>query len=44
MKHCVADFETVNDINDCRVWAWAICDVADYNINVGTNLHDFLMY
>lgn len=25
----VADFETVNDVNDCRVWSWGVCDVAE---------------
>lgn len=23
----VADFETTTDENDCRVWAWAVCDI-----------------
>ena len=22
-----ADFETTTDINDCRVWAYAICEI-----------------
>ena len=25
----VADFETTTDIDDCRVWAYALCDVAE---------------
>ena len=22
-----ADFETTTDKNDCRVWAWAVCEI-----------------
>lgn len=36
----VADFETVNDPDDCRVWAWAMAPVAKHvaNIHVGKGL------
>ena len=31
MSSCwAADFETTTNENDCRVWAWAICNVDDY--------------
>lgn len=26
-----ADFETTTNPNDCRVWAWAICDINNYD-------------
>lgn len=26
-----ADFETVNDVNDCRVWAWGVTNVGNTN-------------
>ena len=24
-----ADFETTTDKDDCRVWAWGVCDIAN---------------
>lgn len=27
MKCYTADFETTTDLDDCRVWAWAVCDI-----------------
>lgn len=27
MRSYTADFETTTDIDDCRVWAWGICDI-----------------
>ena len=39
----VADFETTTDINDCRVWAFAICEVGNKdNITLGTTIDDFM--
>ena len=39
----VADFETTTDPNDCRVWAYAICDIDDpEHVNVGISLEKFL--
>lgn len=29
MKKFTADFETTTDENDCRVWAWAICEIGN---------------
>jgi len=39
----VADFETTTDPNDCRVWAYAICDINNLeNINIGINMESFM--
>lgn len=39
----VADFETVNDPQDCRVWAWAIADVShEPTASYGTDLSSFI--
>ena len=29
MSSFVADFETTTNINDCRVWAYAICEIGN---------------
>lgn len=43
MKTLIADFETTPDINDCRVWAFAICDLENTNnILYGNNIDDFM--
>lgn len=26
----VADFETVNDVEDCRVWSWGVCEIDEH--------------
>ena len=37
-----ADFETTTDLEDCRVWAFAVCDVYDtQNIIYGTSIDRF---
>jgi hypothetical protein len=40
-----ADFETTTDEDDCRVWAYGICEIGrpDYFI-YGNNIDNFLMY
>lgn len=44
MKY-TADFETITDEYDCRVWAWAMCEIgAPDNIEIGTDLDLFFMY
>ncbi len=46
MNYC-ADFETITDENDCRVWAWAIVDVktpSEDNVLYGNNLNEFMKY
>ena len=38
-----ADFETTVDVNDCRVWAWSICNIANVNdIYFGTDIVSFM--
>lgn len=40
---CTADFETTTDLNDCRVWAWAICDIDNTDdIRIGTTINHFM--
>ena len=37
-----ADFETTTDVNDCRVWAFSLCNIADHNIfHYGTSIDEF---
>jgi hypothetical protein len=39
----VADFETTTDPKDCRVWAYAICDIENpENVNIGINIDSFM--
>ena len=43
MKKYVADFETTTIPEDCRVWAYAIVDIEDYDkVIIGTNIEDFI--
>ena len=43
MRKFTADFETNVDENDCRVWAYAICEVDDpSNFIYGNNIDDFI--
>ena len=43
MRYYVADFETTTKEDDCRVWAWAICEVGNTdNITIGTTLDGFM--
>lgn len=38
-----ADFETTTDINDCRVWAWAMCEIGNpENFIYGNSIDTFL--
>lgn len=38
-----ADFETTTDINDCRVWAYSICEIGNIkNFEYGNSLEDFM--
>ena len=38
-----ADFETTTDENDCRVWAWAICDINDHErLTYGNSIASFM--
>jgi hypothetical protein len=41
----IADFETTTDENDCRVWAYGVCEVGNPNYFIyGNNIDDFLLY
>lgn len=45
MKYYVADFETTTREEDCRVWAYAICEVGNTeNIVIGNTLDDFMSW
>lgn len=37
-----ADFETVNDPDDCRVWAWAILSINEKEYYTGTDIKSFM--
>lgn len=37
-----ADFETVNDPDDCRVWAWAILSINEDEYYTGTDIKSFM--
>ena len=40
-----ADFETTTDPNDCRVWAYGLCDINDTNNFIyGNNINDFMKW
>ena len=45
MNIYTADFETTTDVEDCRVWAFAVCDVNNPNFVVyGNSIEDFLKW
>lgn len=45
MATFVADFETTTRPEDCRVWAYALCEVGNEdNTKVGTTLDDFMRW
>ncbi len=45
MKKFTADFETTTDPNDCRVWAYAICEIGNIdNFIYGNNIEDFIKW
>ena len=40
-----ADFETTTDPSDCRVWAWAVCEIEDErNIWFGDDVQSFVEF
>lgn len=44
MKY-TADFETTTDKNDCRVWAYGLCNIDNFDDFVyGNNIEDFLIF
>ena len=45
MKKFTADFETTTDPNDCRVWAYALCEIGNIdNFMYGNNIEDFIKF
>lgn len=43
MKRYTADFETTTDIEDCRVWAYATCELSNVdNVQIGNSIEDFI--
>ena len=43
MRKFACDFETTTDLNDCRVWAYAICEIGNPdNFMYGNSLDDFM--
>ena len=45
MGSFVADFETTTNINDCRVWAYAICEVGKKeDVIIGTTIDEFMKW
>lgn len=45
MDRWTADFETTTDKNDCRVWAYALCNInAPDTFLYGTNIDDFMCW
>lgn len=45
MRKFTADFETNVDENDCRVWAYALCEIDDINnFQYGNNIADFIKW
>lgn len=44
LREYTADFETTTDKNDCRVWAWCIVNINDYNdVYFGNNISTFML-
>lgn len=44
-KIFTADFETTTDENDCRVWAYALCEIGNVNNFIyGNNIEDFIKF
>lgn len=45
MRRFTADFETTTDLDDCRVWAWGICEIGDPdNFISGNDIETFINY
>ena len=43
MRKFTCDFETTTDLDDCRVWAYAICEIGDPdNFIYGNSLDEFM--
>ena len=45
MSKFAADFETTTDIEDCRVWAYSLCEIGNpSNFIYGNNIEDFIKW
>ena len=46
LRRCfTADFETTTDENDCRVWAYATCNIDDpTDFRYGNSIEDFIKF
>ena len=45
MRKFTADFETTTDPNDCRVWAYAICEIGNINnFYYGNSIDGFIEF
>ena len=45
MRKFCADFETTTDENDCRVWAYSLCEIGNIdNFIYGNNIDDFIEF
>lgn len=46
MKLYTADFETTTEEEDCRVWAYGICEIEKpyCNFTYGNNIEDFMKF
>lgn len=45
MRKYVADFETTTNVEDCRVWAYAICEIGNKeNVIYGTTIEEFISW
>lgn len=43
MRKYTADFETTTDEKDCRVWAYAICEIGgSFQVSYGNSIEDFI--
>ena len=44
-KKFTADFETTVSVTDCRVWAYALCEIGNVdNFIYGNNIEDFIKF
>lgn len=45
MIEYAADFETTTDPEDCRVWAWCICEIGNIdNLTYGVDIESFISF
>ena len=43
-KEYAADFETTTQEDDCRVWAWGICEIGTHVFEYGNDLSEFMAF